>query len=58
MRILRISLYSVRMREYTDQKSPNTNTFHAAIFTETITLFEIVFPKTNSAGDDWRNKLT
>ena len=52
MRILRISPLSVRMREYTDQKSPNTNTFHAAIFTETITLFEIVFPKTNSAGDD------
>ena len=31
--ILRISPYSIRMRENTDQKTPNTNTFQAVLVT-------------------------
>ena len=42
---LRISLYLVQMREYTDQKTANTDTFHAVIslniFLKTIDLCDV-----------------
>ena len=37
--ILGISLYSVQMRENTDQKTPNTDTFYAIIASQEVKLF-------------------